>query len=178
MSRLLLFAFFALVSVSVVSAANAQEAAEGPKQAGEEKLFSGPIVITSDTLLADGARGSAIFTGSVVAKGDDFNMKAEKMKVLYGADGGALQRIEADGSVKLVRAGRIITSERAIYDSSDRKVTFTGNARAVEGGNVLVGTKIIYMIDDDRYEVEGSKIFLENRSGLAGSRQDAHTEGK
>lgn len=138
------------------------------KQAKQAKQASGPIIITSDTLRADGAKGTATFSGSVVATGDELHMEADTMKVYYAAGGGDLERIEASGSVKLVRENRIVTSEQAIYDAFERKMTFTGNARAVEDGNVLVGTKITYMIDEDRYEVEGSKIFIESTTGRPG----------
>ncbi len=164
MSRLALVALAALLSASVVCA---QEAVDSTRP---EQASSGPIVITSDTLRADGAKGTATFSGSVLAVGNDLYMKADRMKVYYTGGGSDLERIEADGSVKLVREGRIVTSGRAVYDALGRKVTFTENARVVEGGNVLVGTKITYMIDEDRYFVEGTKLFIENTSGAGGSR--------
>ena len=164
MSRFAIVALAALLSASVVCA---QEAVD-PTQA--KQASSGSIVITSDTLRADGAKGTATFSGSVRAIGDELHMEADTMKVYYTEGGSDLERIEADGSVKLVREGRIVTSGRAVYDTLGRKMTFTENARVVEGGNVLVGTKITYMIDEDRYDVEGSKIFIENTSGAGGSR--------
>ncbi len=182
MSRLVFVALLLLFTSPVV---HAQETSEQVKpgridqidqagqaeQAGQAKKSSGPIVIVSDSLQADGASGTATFIGSVVATGDEMNMKADRMKVFYAKGGGELERLEADGSVKLIREGRIVTSERAVYNATNRVVVFTGNARAVEDGNVLVGTKITYMIDEDRYEVEGSKIFIENTTGRPGGRQ-------
>ncbi len=170
MSRLVVVALAALLSASVVCAQEAVELPNKAEQAEQAEQVSGPIVITSDTLRADGSKGTATFIGSVVAIGDDLYMEADRMKVFYAAGGGALESIEADGSVKLIREGRIVTSERAVYDAQDRKMTFTENARVVEDGNVLVGTKITYMIDGDRYEVEGSKVFIEKTSKKAGAR--------
>ncbi len=164
MSRLVVVALAALLSASVVCAQEAVDSTQA-KQAS-----SGPIVITSETLQADGRKGTVTFIGSVVAIGDDLYMKADRMKVYYTEGGSDLERIEADGSVKLVREGRIVTSEHSVYVSSERKMTFTENARVVEDGNVLLGTRIIYMIDEDRYEVEGSKVFIEKTSKKAGAR--------
>ncbi len=173
MSRLAFVALVLLIASPVVQAqeTSRQVIKTGQTgQTGQEEKSSGPIVIVSDTLHADGAGGTATFIGSVVATGDDMNMKADRMKVFYAEGGGEMERIEADGSVKLIREGRIVTSERAIYNATDRVVVFTGNARAVEDGNVLVGTKITYMIDEDRYFVEGSKIFIEKTTGRPGGR--------
>ena len=176
MSSKVLIVLAALLSATVVCAQEAAELSDMADKANkankseQAEQVSGPIVITSDTLRADGRKGTATFIGSVVATGDDLYMKADRMKVFYAADGGALERIEADGSVKLIREGRIVTSERAVYDAQGRKMTFTENARVVEGGNVLVGTKITYMIDGDRYDVQDSKIFIEKTSSGSGSR--------
>ncbi len=177
MSRVMLVVLAVLLSATVsATVVFAQEAAELANKASKAEKseqsggVSGPIVITSDTLRADGRKGTATFIGSVVAIGDDLYMTAERMKVFYAAGGGDLDRIEADGSVKLIREGRIITSERAVYEAQGRKMTFTENARVVEDGNVLVGTKITYMIDGDRYDVQDSKIFIEKTSSGSGSR--------
>jgi len=177
LSSKVLMVLAVLLSATVVCAQEAAELSDMADMADmankankteQAEQVSGPIVITSDTLRADGANGTATFSGSVVATGNDLLMKADSMKVFYAADGGALERIEAWGSVKLVREGRIVTSERAVYRSSGRTMTFTGNARVVEGGNILVGSKIVYMLDDDRYEVEDSKVFIESMAGQGG----------
>lgn len=163
MNRALIILILAALAFSTGGGgAYAQKAKESP---GE---LTGPLIITSDSLQADGKAGTATFIGSVEAKGDDFHMTANKMKVFYSEGGGELKRIEAEGSVKLIRQGRIVTSERAVYRSSGRTMTFTGNARVVEGGNILVGSKIVYMLDDDRYEVEDSKVFIESMAGQGG----------
>ncbi|KKM60973.1 hypothetical protein LCGC14_1536420 [marine sediment metagenome] len=157
MSRAAVLLLIHHVSIMLASVAFAGEAKEG-------RMPSGPIVITSDSLHADGKEGTATFIGSVKAVGDDFNLKADRMKVFY-AEGGSLRRIDAEGSVKLIREGRVVTSDHATYNAQERTLIFTGNARVVEEGNVLVGTKITYMIDEERYEVEGSKVFIENAGG-------------
>ena len=150
----------AVLILSVIMLASAAFAQE----AKDDRMPSGPIVITSDTLYADGKQNTATFIGSVKAVGDDFNLKSDWMKVFY-AEGGSLRRIDAEGSVKLIREGRVVTSDHATYNAQERTLIFTGNARVVEEGNVLVGTKITYMIDEERYEVEGSKVFIENAGG-------------
>jgi lipopolysaccharide export system protein LptA len=120
-----------------------------------------PVVITSDTLVADTSGGTAVFEGSVVASSDGMTLAAERMTVYYD-DERRLERIEAEGSVRLVAGGRVLTSEHAVYRTSEGTVVFTGRPRAVEDGNILVGTRIVYMVKDDRFEVEGSKVFIDS----------------
>ncbi len=134
------------------------------EQTNDDKISTGSLVITSDSLHADGKEGTATFIGGVKAIGEDIHLTADRMKVFY-SDGGALLKIDAEGSVKLIKDGKVVTSDHATYSAEDRTLIFTGNARAVDEGNVLVGTKITYMIDDQRYKVEGSKVFIES-SGL------------
>lgn len=120
-----------------------------------------PVVITSDTLVADTGGRTAVFNGSVVASSDRMNLAAERMTVSYD-EGRKLVSIEAEGSVRLVSGGRVLTSEHALYNASEGTVIFTGRPRAVEGGNVLAGTRIVYIVKDDKFEVEGSKVFIES----------------
>ena len=129
MSRAAVFFLLLLPAIMLASVAKAEDTKD-------EKMLSGPIVITSDTLHADGNESTATFIGAVKAVGDDFNLKADWMKVFY-AEGGSLRRIDAEGSVKLVREGRVVTSDHATYNARDRTLTFTGSARVVEEGNVI-----------------------------------------
>lgn len=142
-----------------------------PYAAGKEEVGKGPVVITSETLVADNRTGSALFKGSVVARSDDMTMTSDRMKVSY-AEGGGVNTIEAEGSVKLVRGEQVIVSERAVYHAGVRKVTFTGSPRALEGANVVTGTRMTYFLDDGRFVVEGSRVFIEQGEGLESIKMD------
>lgn len=156
MIRTFIILIVLLISICIASAA------EESKPASSLLAPTGPLVIKSDSLKADGRAGTAVFSGSVVATGDDLYMSADIMRVKYAKSGGALEQIIAEGSVKLVRSERVVTSEHVVYSALARTMVFTGSPRVVEGSNVLIGTKIVYMLDEDVYEVEGSKIFIDN----------------
>lgn len=127
-------------------------------------LAGQPLVITSEVLEADRKSNTALFTGSVMARNDEMTMSATSMKVFY--DGaGELERIEADGAVKVVRQAQVVTSERASFDAGGRMITFTGSPKAVEGSSVLSGSKIVYYLDDDRVVVTGSRMLIEGSAG-------------
>jgi lipopolysaccharide export system protein LptA len=121
----------------------------------------GPIVITSETLSAEGGTNTAVFEGSVVARTGDVTLYADRMTVSYLPEGGGVRQIDAEGRVKLVRGRRVVTSGKAVYYGEERKIIFTEGPRAVEGANVITGSRMTYLMDEDRSIVEDSKVFLE-----------------
>ncbi|MEJ2313571.1 MAG: LptA/OstA family protein [Nitrospirota bacterium] len=117
-------------------------------------------MITAATLSADAKSNTAVFEGSVVAKTDKMTLKADKMTVYYNK-GGEVDKIEAEGSIDLVKGERSLTSDRAEYIAGEGKIVFTGEPMAVEGPNVITGSKIIYLIDEDRSIVHDSKVYID-----------------
>ena len=71
----------------------------------EEKTeqIKGPILITSQTLLSDNKARTALFEGSVVAKTENMTLYSDKMLVYYAEGSGNVTKIDAEGSVKLVK---------------------------------------------------------------------------
>ena len=130
------------------------------KDAKKEQV---PTVITSESLTADNKAKTALFTGSVVAKKADSTIYADRMLVYYseGGSGSNIDKIEADGNVKLVRGDRVVTSGKMVYYAgADERAIFTESPRAAEGKNVVTGTKMTYYMKDDRSVVENSKVFI------------------
>ncbi|HTZ17082.1 MAG TPA: LptA/OstA family protein [Dissulfurispiraceae bacterium] len=122
-----------------------------------------PTVITSDSLTADNKAKTALFMGSVVAKKGDMTLYADRMLVYYvdSGSGNNIDKIEAEGNVKLTRGDRIVTAGKAIYYAGpEERAVFTESPRAIEGKNVVTGTKMTYYMKDDRSAVENSKVFL------------------
>lgn len=153
------------------------EAADPKKAQGNE-----PIIITSQSLVADNNAKTATFTGNVIARKGEATLYSDKM-IVYSrkdpsapgetvekakspadSDKGDIEKIEADGSVRLVKGTRVITSKFATYYSDpEERVVFTGEPKAAEGQNVVTGTKMTYFMKDDRSLVENSKVFLVNK---------------
>ncbi|MEW6067082.1 MAG: LptA/OstA family protein [Nitrospirota bacterium] len=130
--------------------------------AEEAKKIKGPIIITSEKLTADNQNYSALFENSVIAKASDITIYADRMRVYYHKDTGAVTKIDAEGRVKLIKNERVITSRKATYYAEEEKVVFTGEPQAVEGENVVNGKKMVYFLIEERFLVEGSKVFLKN----------------
>lgn len=164
----------ALIAVALVFICNSAYAA--PKKTAVKKpapapitnttakseLGSGPMVITSTSLMANRDAGTALFEGSVIAKNNDVTIHSDKMLVYY-ADGGAVTRIDSTGNVHFVTKTGSVDSELAVYYADQKKIIFTGNPRAVEGSNIVTGTEIIYFVELEKYSVKNSKVLFEGK---------------
>jgi lipopolysaccharide export system protein LptA len=129
------------------------------------KKIKGPITITSEMLTADNQARTALFEQSVVARTASMTMYADRMLVHYDKETGSITRIDVSGTVKVVTASRVITSQEAVYYAGEEKIVFTGQPKAVEGENVVTGKKMTYLMNDDRFLVESSKVYLTNKKG-------------
>jgi lipopolysaccharide export system protein LptA len=165
---------------------------ETKKGSGNSSVMGGsdkePTVITAQSLTADNKAKTALFTGSVVAKKGDSTLYADRMLVYYVESGDGensnIDKIEADGHVKLVRNDRVITSGKAVYYAgANERAVFTDKPRATENRNVVTGTIMTYYIKDDRSVVENSKIYIvekgqEGPERKAGDRKSSDRKNK
>ena len=125
-----------------------------------------PVIITSETLVADNKNNTAIFEGAVTAKTDTMTMYSDKMTVYYDNSESKVKKIHAVGHVKVNKEERVLFSHEAIYMEDGEKIIFTGNPKAVDGENVISGKQIIFYLKDERVIVEGSRVILQNKQGL------------
>lgn len=145
--RALLFAA-AMVWFGVLPAAQAQLPARDSQK---------PIEISADTLEVLQAEEKAVFSGNVIARQGDINMKSARMLVFYKGGGdkqeggsalaGAAQgisRIDADGDVFFASPSETARATQASYDVDKEVITMTGNVVLTRNKNVLKGTRLIY----------------------------------
>ncbi len=123
----------------------------------------GSIVITSDTLIADKKKNTAVFKGSVVATSEDVKIFSDVMTIFYHDGENAIARIHAVGNIRVQKEDISIYSDEAIYIKDEEKIVFTGDPRVIESDNSIAGTKIIYFLKDDRAVVEGSKVQIQSK---------------
>lgn len=122
-----------------------------------------PIVITSDTLVADNKNNTALFEGSVVATSQDIMIFSDKMTVYYGSENSKVAKIHAVGNVKVQKDQMAIFSEEAEYIDDEEKIVFTGNPKVIENDNSITGTRIIYFLKDDRAVIEESRVLIKTK---------------
>ncbi|MDA8429310.1 MAG: lipopolysaccharide transport periplasmic protein LptA [Geobacteraceae bacterium] len=121
-----------------------------------------PITIKSNELSADNKGKTAVFSGKVVAKQGDVTIFCDKMTVHYGTVHGDVEKIEADGNVRIVQGNRTGLAAHAVYDSREAKITLTGGGpKVMQGKDTVSGEVITYFIDDNRSNVSGGRVTAE-----------------
>jgi lipopolysaccharide export system protein LptA len=141
---------------------------------GQKDTSAEPINITSERVDADHKANFVTFTGNVVATQADATLTSDRLKVFYkdvssgGADKGGqkggqanggkrqIERIEADGHVKIVQVDKVATGEHAVYTAADRVMVLTGQPKLWQERNWVRGTKVLFYLDEDKSVVEGA----------------------
>lgn len=123
-------------------------------QATTSDRSSLPITIKSNQMVADNKGKTAVFSGNVVAKQGDVTIYSDKMTINYG-DEGAVEKIEADGNVRIVQENRIARSSHAVYDRGQGHITLTGSPKVMQDSDSISGKIIIYYVDEDKSVVLG-----------------------
>lgn len=114
-----------------------------------------PITIKSNQLAADNRNKTAVFSGKVVAKQGDITIFADKLTINYGEKKGEVDKIIAEGAVRIVQENRTGTAGHAVYDNREGRITLTGSPRVMQGDDTISGDSITYYIDEDRSVVTG-----------------------
>ena len=148
-----LVVFILVLTVLYAAAAVVSAAPSAPRKANSNL----PITIKSNELSADNKGKIAVFTGKVVAKQGDVTIFCDRMTVYYGAVQGDVEKIEADGNVRIVQENRTGLAAHAVYDSKEGKVILTGGTpRVMQGADTVTGEIITYFLDDERSSVSGN----------------------
>lgn len=135
---------------------------EGFNLASRDKNVS--INITSDQLEVYTNDNLVVFTGNVVARQGDMSTYSDRMSVYYREnksegdveekDAAEIDRIVAEGHVKIVKGNRIAIGQKAVFLSADQEMTLTGNPRIWQGKNIIKGDKIILYLKQNRCTIE------------------------
>jgi lipopolysaccharide export system protein LptA len=71
-----------------------------------------------------------------------------------------IDRLYADGDVRVSQGTRWITSDHAVMDERQHTAVFTGNPVAHDGEDQIAGTRITVYLDSGKSEVEGPKMVI------------------
>ncbi|TLM68968.1 MAG: lipopolysaccharide transport periplasmic protein LptA [Deltaproteobacteria bacterium] len=121
-----------------------------------------PVEITADRLEADDVAKSLVFIGNAVAKQGDVTINSDRLTIYYAgqgsaAQGGDIDRIVADGSVRIVQGSRLATAGRAVYFRGEDRMVLTGSPKVTEGSNSVQGNEIILYLKENRSVVMGGQ---------------------
>ncbi len=145
-------------------AVRAQDAAAGRPADAEKRK----IMITADALVSDSDARWAEFIGNVRAAQGDTVITSDRLKVFQksgdgengpaGGGMGAIERIEAEGNVKIAFDNKTAFTDRAVYRTENGKRVVTmegGNSKIISGDSHISGSRIILRLDEGRIKVEG-----------------------
>ena len=127
--------------------------------------------ITADRLVGSYDRNYAEFTGSVEAVYGNFIIKSDSLKIYYKRDPekkekpkaieGSIDKIIANGNVKIWADGKVATTQQAVYTTDTMVLVLTGeNSTVTSNKNYISGSKITINRSNNTVKVESS---VENR---------------
>ncbi|WP_176695874.1 LptA/OstA family protein [Phenylobacterium immobile] len=126
-------------------------AAPGLAMAQIAPSSNAPVDITADELEVVNGDCSAIWRGNAEALQDTSRLRADVLRI-YNKKGpakaggqascGAMDRMEAEGSVYYVSPQQRVRSNAATYQAASETITMTGDVVAAQGQNVLRGSRM------------------------------------
>lgn len=142
-----------------------------------------PLSITATRLEADHIQQVVTFSGEVVARHRDMILYTDVLKIYYqmkqkspapaGTPGKKappteaespleavgiekIDKIVAQGHVRLVQEDKVASGDRAVYYKPEEKIVLLGHPQLWQGENSVKGDRIIFYLKDNRAVVEGS----------------------
>ncbi len=140
----------ALLAVRAHPAASA----EGGKTAGEAQ-GNLPIEITADRLLADSTRETVTFEGNVRAVQGEVTLFSDRLFAEYSGTGRTIDKITAEGHVRVLHAGKEGRAERAVFYNQEQRIVLSGGATLSQGENSLAGDNVTIFLRENRSVVTG-----------------------
>lgn len=119
-----------------------------------------PVHIEADRMETDQKQQLVTFFGNVAAKQGDLSIFADTMTVHYregaapAAGDSAMEKIIADGNVKIARQNWSASSGHLEYLADSREAVLTGDARVWQDNNMVSGERIQLFLDEGRSVVE------------------------
>jgi lipopolysaccharide export system protein LptA len=125
-----------------------------------------PVDITADELEVFNTECQAVWRGNAEALQDTSRLRADVLKIFNkpgvtkpgaaaGSNCGALDRLEADGSVYYVTPQQRVRGDAAVYNATGETITMTGNVVAIQGQNVLRGTRMVINTRTGQGQMQG-----------------------
>ena len=126
------------------------------------------IRVTADRLVAKGNANMAEFIGNVNVTQGDTAIRADRIRIYTkkNAEGTgsqtpgteAIERIVADGNVRIRMKDGTAVGQQAEYQAAKRIIILSGpEAKVTRGGNSITGSRITLYRDDGRINFDGSE---------------------
>jgi len=120
----------------------------------------GPINIHSDTLNLDYKGNTVLFVGHVHAVQSGSELDSDSLRVMYGKDFHEVQKMFANGNVRMSQGERWATGDHAVLDQAVHTVVLTGSPVVHDGKDQIAGTKITVHLDSGMSDVVDPKAVI------------------
>ncbi|RJP94939.1 MAG: hypothetical protein C4518_02135 [Desulfobacteraceae bacterium] len=124
------------------------------------------IQIAADRLVASQNNQMVVFSGHVKATHGKVTILSDTLNVFYsdpktstskGYNKDSIQRIVASGNVTIEMEGKTATCDQAVYQTSTKSMTLTGdNTRIQSGDNYITGKTVTIYQDTGQITVDGN----------------------
>jgi lipopolysaccharide export system protein LptA len=91
----------------------------------------GPVTITSQRLEAEYEKKLITYIGDVVAKQQDFTLYADRVLLFLNAEAKGIEKIVAQGNVRMVQLNRTVTCQEATYYYAEGRLVLGGEKRVL-----------------------------------------------
>lgn len=115
----------------------------------------GPVEVSADRLEVDDRSQVLVFVGNAVATQDDVTMHGDRLTVKYTGAKRQIEKVVAEGSVRIVQGDRIATGAKAVLYHAEERIVLTGSPKVTEGDNFIQGQEITVFLNDQRSIVTG-----------------------
>ena len=157
-----------LLLCSAILLASVSAGADDKNNTLEAKPGGQEILITARQLVTNTTTRMAEFKGEVHVRQGETVIDADSLKIHYtggpqektspSPEGESIEKIVAEGNVKIQMDNRIAFADHAVYTTADSILVLTGkNPRLTSGSNSITGSKITFFRADGRVTVEGSQ---------------------
>jgi lipopolysaccharide transport protein LptA len=91
----------------------------------------GPVTITAQRMEAEYEKRLITYIGDVVAKQEDFTLYADRAMLFLNKEGKGIEKIVAQGNVRMVQTNRTVTCQEATYYYEEGKLVLGGEKRVM-----------------------------------------------
>jgi lipopolysaccharide export system protein LptA len=118
-----------------------------------------PVEITADRLEASDVAKTLVFIGHAEARQGDVTIRGDRLTIYYvsQSEGSEVDRIVAEGSVRIVQGDRVATGEKAEFFRQEERMVLTGSPQLKEGQNSVQGHEIVLFLKENRSVVKGGQ---------------------
>lgn len=115
-----------------------------------------PLEITSERLEVFQNEQKTVFSGQVEAIQGDFQLNTDRLTVYYDEQQRLVDRLEAEGRVKVVQQDRSAQADRAVFKQQEQVLILTGHAILTQGTNRVAGEEIVFDLANNSSTVKSS----------------------